>query len=145
MGQSIKLDNNVYWDSTGVADSSGRTLDELLGTEAIQYWTLFNGIHGTTSGSNQDSYNARKISDFNILFFVVKYNNYIRNSLIIPKTVFVNETLGILELSFHDANGVYYWFDIRFVSDTRVNVRCSGNGSDGTIYIYGITGPSFSY
>jgi len=35
MGQSIKLDNNVYWDSTGVADSSGRTLDELLGQESI--------------------------------------------------------------------------------------------------------------
>ena len=145
MGQSIKLDNNIYWDSTGVADSSGRTLDELLGQESIQYWTLFNGIHGTTSGSNQDSYNSRKISDFNILIFVIKYGNFIRNSLIVPRTIFISETVGIPELWFQDANGVHYWFDIKYVSDTRVNVKCSNNGIDGAIYIYGIAGPSFSY
>ena len=100
-------------------------------------WTLLNGGVPTTSVSNWDLYGSRKISDFDILYAVACRGDYVRASQIMPRSLF---TQGyIFSLTEVDSLNTQRWYEITYVTDTRVKIQKSSSASEACkLYLYGI-------
>lgn len=110
--------------------------DNAFPKNILQYDTLINGINPTTSVTSYSLYNSRNISNYNLIFALVKRGSDVRCTFLMPRALFAS---GVsMNLSDVDSGNTERWYWIGYSSDTAVRIYKSANGSDVTLYLYGL-------
>lgn len=129
-----KLANNLTTLGEGYALDArqGRVLNDKIGT---QLWQLFSGNVANSQESDVNILSGRSISDFQALCFSYKVGNYIRQSVVLPTSIFMSSNSAV-ELAYVDSTAAHRWIDFTYLSNERIHIKVSSNGA-GTFYIYG--------
>lgn len=96
-------------------------------------FTLLNGA--SASAGTVSTYSQRKLSDYDVIFAEWIVNSGIRATGICYRGTF--QSANYFSLFYVDSSNVQRYCEIKYVSDTSVNVSCSSNAS-GSIYLYGL-------
>ena len=147
-GLGIFCDAGIFLDggsSTGILVSSMKTtsgadLDELnsnLSSNGI--YSLINGVTVSSSTpQNFSTYNSRKVSDYDMLLLTLNYSNDdIRQSLLIPSSIFVSGRSFYLTTNSGSGGTTFNQIAVRFVNDTTISATLN-SGVCKVIYAYGI-------
>lgn len=101
----------------------------------LDYSTLVNGV--VANRGNVDVFSGRKISEYSLFLLLVTTGAYaVRASMVVPQNVF--KLAPYNEMMYVDSSNVQRWIDVKYVSDTVLNLSCSSNATDLYVYVYGI-------
>lgn len=146
---NVDIGSDTYTKSQHYTDSNGRVFargyhdgawtswQELALKSDIEYYTLLNGEDVTSTLTEVTLYNGRNLANYSKLLAVVKRGYFYRASMFIITGLFGNNShISLTEV---DSSNTQRWYEIKYVSNTKVSLQASSNAGSGCmIYLYGL-------
>lgn len=98
------------------------------------YDTLVNNV--ASNAGDVNTFGGRLISSYELLLVVARVSGTPRATLLVPRGIFTSASYS--EASWVDSTNVQRWVDVKYVSDTQLNISCSSNATATTTSVYGI-------
>lgn len=109
--------------------------------DKVDFDTLLLNEEPTTTRTTKTLYGGRKISDYELLIFLVVRGSApqgVRATQIVPRSIFANSGYGWVSMTEVDSANTQRWYEVSMVSDTQVQIQRSSNASGSNIFMYGI-------